>query len=48
LFSIIIFTSCNTKEPTNEITTHCTCFERDLPTSENPWENPTDWEVTDK
>jgi len=47
LFSVIICTSCDTKEPKNELTTHCPCFERDLPTSENPWENPPDWEVTE-
>jgi phosphate transport system substrate-binding protein len=47
LFCAIICTSCDTKEPKNELTTHCSCFERDLPTSENRWENPPDWEVTE-
>ena len=31
LFSAIIYKSCDTKEPQNEPTTRCPCFERDLP-----------------
>jgi phosphate transport system substrate-binding protein len=46
LFSVIICASCDKKEPKGELTTRCPCFERDLPTSEYPWEIP-DWEVSE-
>jgi hypothetical protein len=46
-FSVIICTSCDTKEPKDELTTRCPCFERDIPTSENRWEYPSDWEVAE-
>ena len=50
LCNVIIYTSCDTKEPKGEETTHCPCFDRDFPTSEtqNPWEIPIpDWEKTE-
>ena len=50
LYTVIIYTSCDTKEPKGEETTHCPCFDRDFPTSEtkNPWEIPIpDWEKTE-
>ena len=37
LFSVIICTSCDTKEPKNELTTHCPCSDREYPTSEDFW-----------
>jgi hypothetical protein len=46
LWSAIICTSCDTKEPENELTTRCPCFERDLPAIENRWKI-TGWEVAE-
>jgi len=37
LCAVIIFTSCDTKEPKNELTTHCSCSDREYPTSEDFW-----------
>jgi phosphate transport system substrate-binding protein len=45
LFSVISYTSCDTK-PKNELTTHCPCFERDLPAKEDRWKD-TGWEVAE-
>ena len=47
LFSAFFFSSCDKKEPANELTTHCPCFERDLPIIENPWSLPIVWEVAE-
>jgi phosphate transport system substrate-binding protein len=46
LWSAIICTSCDTKEPENELTTRCPCFERDLPTMEDRWKF-TGWETAE-
>ena len=43
LCAIILCTRCD--KPNNKVTTHCPCFERDIPTNDNRWEYPTDWEV---
>jgi len=44
LFTVLFFTNCG---KTNDKATPCPCFERDLPTSENFWEIPLNWEVAE-
>jgi len=39
---VIISTSCDTKDPKGEETTHCPCFDRDFPTGEDLLKIP-DW-----
>lgn len=47
LFIPFFCTSCDSKEPNNGDISHCPCFERDLPTGENPLEIPIEWKTTE-